>query len=131
MQATFKRITTILFWKGMKKQVRQYISECDSCQRFKYDNSASPRLLPPFPIPTTAWTQVSMDFIEGLPISEGIDVILVVVDRLTKYAHFLGLRHPYTATTVAQAYIDHVFKLHGLPASIVSDRNPVFTSNFW
>ena len=72
-----------------------------------------------------------MDFIEGLPHSGGVDVILAVVDRLTKYAHFMALKHPYTAATVAKVYIDQVFKLHGLPNSIVSDRDPVFTSLFW
>ena len=131
MQATIKRISTILFWKGMKKQVRHFIRSCDVCQRFKYDNTAPAGLLQPLPIPSNAWTHVSMDFIEGLPLSGGVDVILVVVDRLTKYAHFVGLRHPYTATIVAKAYIDHIFKLHGLPISIVSDRDPIFTSNFW
>ena len=69
-----------------------------------------------------------MDFIEGLPFSRGIDVILMVVDKLTKYAHFLGLKHLYIASTVAQTYVDHVFKLHGLPVSIMSDRDNVFTS---
>ena len=72
-----------------------------------------------------------MDFVEGLPKSQSKDVVLVVVDRLTKFVHFVPLSHPYTATKVATLYLHYVFKLHGMPASIVSDRDPVFTSHFW
>jgi hypothetical protein len=72
-----------------------------------------------------------MDFIEGLPKSEGKDVIMVVVDRFSKYAHFMSLIHPYSAPTMANIFMDNVYKLHGLPTSIVSDRDPVFLSKFW
>ncbi|KAJ1703435.1 hypothetical protein LUZ63_003214 [Rhynchospora breviuscula] len=72
-----------------------------------------------------------MDFITGLPKYEGKEVILVIVDRLTKYAHFLSLSHPFKASTVAQLFLDNVYKLHGLPTDIVSDRDPIFTSQFW
>jgi hypothetical protein len=72
-----------------------------------------------------------MDFIEGLPLSDNANVILVIVDRLTKYAHFLPLKHPYTAATVAKLYLDNIVKLHGVPLSIISDRDKIFTSAFW
>jgi hypothetical protein len=72
-----------------------------------------------------------MDFITGLPKSGNKLVIMVVLDRLSKYAHFFSLHHPFTASTVAQIFMDQVFKLHGMPNSIVSDRYPNFTSNFW
>jgi hypothetical protein len=77
------------------------------------------------------WSDINMDFIEGLPRFHGKDAIMVVVDRLSKYAHFIALSHPYTALSIAQLFMDHIFKLHGMPKSIVSDRDPIFVSNFW
>lgn len=77
------------------------------------------------------WSEISIDFIEGLPKSRGNDVILVVVDRLTKYAHFIPLSHPYNVQKVANIFMDHIIKLHGPPTVIVSDRDPIFTSKLW
>ena len=78
-----------------------------------------------------AWTHISMDFVEGLPKSQGKNVILVVVDRFTKYAHFLALSHPYNARDIVQIFMDQVFKLHGLPKVILTDRDLIFTSQVW
>lgn len=72
-----------------------------------------------------------MDLIEGLPHSFGKNTIFVVVDRLSKYAHFIAISHPYTAMDFAQIFMDNIYKLHGMPQTIVCDRNPVFTSTFW
>jgi len=72
-----------------------------------------------------------MDFIDGLPTSGSANCIMVIVDKFSKFAHFVPLHHPYTAPRVAQAFLDNVYHLHGLPTHIVSDRDPVFTSLFW
>jgi hypothetical protein len=72
-----------------------------------------------------------MDFIESLPVSNGMSVILVIVDRFTKCSHFIAIKHPYTATSIAQIFLDNIVRLHGIPKSIVSDRDKIFTSNFW
>ena len=72
-----------------------------------------------------------MDFIEGLPISSGYNCILVVVDKFSKYSHFVKLKHPFSALTVAQQYMEHIYKLHGMPTTIVSDRDKIFTSLLW
>jgi len=101
------------------------------CQRYKADLSPPGGLLQPLSIPGAIWVDLSMDFIEGLPKSRRKDTILVVVDRLSKYAHFLTLAHPFSAVTVAQLYFDNIFKLYGTPKTIVSDRDRVFLSQFW
>jgi hypothetical protein len=128
---TVQRAKADFYWSGMRKDIRKLIKECSVCQASKVENIHPAGLLQPLPIPDQSWTDISMDFIEGLPISHGHSVILVVVDRLTKYGHFLSLSHPYTAITVANLFFTQVFKLHGLPQTIVSDRDAVFTSSFW
>lgn len=95
------------------------------------ENVAYPGLLQPLPIPETVWQDLSMDFIKGLPKAAGKEVIYVVVDRLSKAAHFMPLKHPYSALDVAQLFMDGIFRLHGMPKTIVSDRDPVFVSKFW
>ena len=107
---------------GMNKEVQHYIRQCTICQACKYNTSAQPGLLQPLPILEEVWVDISKDFKEGFPKSQGKEVIWVVVDQLSKYAHFIALSHPYSAEDVAQAYLDNIFKLHGLPNSIVSDR---------
>ena len=115
----------------MKKGVRNWVRECAVCQRCKPLLQASAGTLQPLPIPGAVWVDISMDFIEGLPTSRGKDTIFVVVDRLSKYAHFFPLSHPFTTAGVAQIYFEHIYKLHRLPRTIISDRDKVFLSRFW
>lgn len=93
--------------------------------------AAKPGLLQPLSNPNGVWESISLDFIEGLPPSSGKHCILVVVDHLSKNAHFLALSHPYTAIEVAQLYMDQVFRLHSMPHDITSDRDPTFLSVVW
>ncbi|KAJ1687481.1 hypothetical protein LUZ63_018871 [Rhynchospora breviuscula] len=130
-QGTYQRLKSTFYWPGMKEAVHQFVKECEVCQLNKGEQVLTPGLLQPLPVPDQAWTSISMDFITKLPKSDGKEVILVVVDRLTKYAHFLSLSHPFKASTVAQVFLDGIYKLHGLPTEIISDRDPIFTSTFW
>lgn len=115
----------------MKQTMEHFIATCPICQRAKHENCLQPGLLDPLPIADMAWQHISMDFIEGLPNSQGKEVILVVVDRFTKYSHFIPLSHPYTVQSVAQAFVDNIIKLHGPPKLIISDRDRIFTSQLW
>ena len=128
---TLARIKRSFLWPNMRRTVKEFLQHCDICQRYKVDNMRPAGLLQPLPIPQQMWTDVSMDFIEGLPSSNGYTVIMVVVDRLTKYAHFMPLKHPFTAIILAKAFVSNVVRLHGIPTSIVSDRDKVFISSFW
>jgi transposase InsO family protein len=128
-RATLKRLQLIFYWPHMQKEVKLYTQDCPVCQKNKSENTPYQGLLAPLPIPVQAWTHISMDFVECLPHSKGKNVILVIVDRFTKYSHFIALSHPYTTKDVVDIYMDNVFKLHGLPKVIVTDRDPIFTSS--
>lgn len=115
----------------MKQHIQDFIKACPTCQQAKVDHSKLPGLLQPLPVLDQAWKVICTDFIEGLPKSNRFDTILVVIDKFTKYGHFIALAHPFTAAHVAHAFLDNVYKLHGLPEGIVSDRDKIFTSAFW
>lgn len=111
--------------------MREFVRVCEVWQSHKYDQSASPGLLQPIPVPESIFTNISMDFITRLPKWNCKDALFVVVDQLSKYGHLIDLGHPYSTTSVAQVFVDQVYKLHGLPNRIVSDQDPMFVRSFW
>jgi hypothetical protein len=105
----------------MKEDTINYVRSCSKCQMVKPEHLPSLGLLQPLPIPKQEWTSIGMDFITGLPKSEGKNVIMVIVDRFTKFAHFILLSHPYTVIDAAHTFINTIYKLHDLPTSIITD----------
>ena len=130
-QKTLHRLRTSFYSPHASRLVTDYVRSCVVCQRSKTEHLHPAGLLQPLELPSSVWADIAMDFVEGFPRIGGKTVVLTVVDRFSKYAHFIALGHPYTAISVAQAFFDNIVKLHGLPCSIVSDRDPVFTSKFW
>jgi hypothetical protein len=112
----------------MKSDLENKIVACPVCQISKTERIQYPGLLAPLLVPTAKWAETSMDFVEGLPKSKDKDVILVVVDRLTKYAHFIPLAQPYSVQKVANIFMNTIIKLHGPPTIIVTDRDKKFLS---
>ncbi|KAJ9523014.1 hypothetical protein QJQ45_023818 [Haematococcus lacustris] len=129
---TYHRLSRHFFWPRMSASVHDYVRTCNSCQRSKTNTSKPIGLLQPLPIPQHRWEQVSMDLITQLPVSSaGNDAIVVFVDKLTKMIHAVPTTTSITAPALARLFFDNVFRLHGLPKVIVSDRDPRFTSAFW
>lgn len=128
---TYRRVRHLFAWPGLKQDVHQFVTSCPTCQQSKPDRARYPGLLQPLPTPSSAWQCISMDFVEGLPVSLGYNCIMVVVDRFSKYSHFIALKHPFTALSVAKVFMVHVYHLHGLPSSIVSDRDRIFVGRLW
>jgi len=117
------------YWPKMEDDVRKYCNECDNCQRTKAPRHAKHGLLHPLELASKPWTHISTDFITDLPESQEYKNILVVVDRFTKMAHFIPIINR-EATEVARAYLNGVWKYHGIPEDIVSDRDATFTGQY-
>ena len=116
----------------MKKDVVEYVSRCLTCQQVKAEHQRPAGLLQPLGIPEWKWEDITMDFVGGLPRTVGLhDSMWVIVDRYTKSDHFLPVRSTYTVDQYAELYVREIVRLHGVPKSIVSDRDPIFTSKFW
>lgn len=119
-------------WVGMKRDVAGWVAKCPTCQLVKAEHQVPSGLLQSLPIPEWKWDHVTMDFVTGLPMSRTKkDAAWIVVDRLTKSAHFIAIKKTDGVEAIADKYISEIVRLHGVPASIVSDRDSRFTSHFW
>jgi hypothetical protein len=128
---TLELITQNYWWPKLQPFVQDYIKTCDTCSRIKTPHHLPYGKLLPLPIPNQQWKSVSLDFITDLPESDKSDSILVVVDCLSKMAHFISCSKDISAEQTASLFLKHVVCLHGLPDDIVSDHGPQFASKFW
>jgi Integrase zinc binding domain/RNase H-like domain found in reverse transcriptase len=131
---TSKFIESKYYWPNMRKSITNYVNSCEKCQRNKHRQTKSPGKLNPLPIPECRWQEISMDFMLGLPLSDGNNAIWVIVDRLTKRAHFIPLfmgAKESSAINCAKLFYREYQRLHGIPVSIISDRDTRFSSDFW
>uniref|UniRef100_A0A7N2MWN1 RNA-directed DNA polymerase n=1 Tax=Quercus lobata TaxID=97700 RepID=A0A7N2MWN1_QUELO len=127
----YRDIRETYWWNNMKREIAQFVEQCLTCQQIKAIHQKPSGLLQPLPIPEWKWECICMDFVTGLPRSpKGHEAIWVIVDRMTKTAHFIPVKMTYSLDQLAQIYIDEIMSLHGVPASIVSDRDPRFTSSY-
>jgi hypothetical protein len=131
-QKTIVVVKSQYYWPGMKKKVVDFIVRCLECQKVKVEHRHPAGLLQPLPIPKWKWEVVTMDFITKIPITnKQHDSIMVVVDKLIKAAHFILVKLTHKAVNIVDVYMREIARLHGIPKTIVSDRDPNFTSKFW
>jgi transposase InsO family protein len=129
---TLSRLSRCYFWSRMPEEVKEYVRTCMACLQAKASNQKPPGLMQPLPIPARRWEQVTMDLITGLPRTRrGHTAVVVWVDKLTKMAHMAACTDHVTAAQLAHLTYTEIVRHHGVPSSIVSDRDPRFTSNFW
>ena len=125
----YRNLRRHFWWPRMKKHVATYVSQCATCQQIKAEHQRSSDLLQPLKVPQRKWEHITMDFVVGLPRSQaGHDGIWVIVDQLTKTSHFLPFKTRWLVSKLAELFISEIVRLHGVPVSIVSDRDPRFTS---
>ncbi|KAJ9561776.1 hypothetical protein OSB04_006936 [Centaurea solstitialis] len=128
----YKGLKEHYWWPGMKRDIAIYVSKCLTCAKVKAEHQKPSGLLQQPEIPEWKWEQISMDFVTKLPkTKKGNDTIWVIVDRLTKSAHFLPIKETYSIDKLAQLYVGEIVMRHGVPISIISDRDSRFTSRFW
>jgi len=131
IKKTTNLINRDFWWPSIQSDVKDYIRSCDTCSRSKDSRHKPYGFLNPLDIPSKPWSSLSMDFITDLPISNGYTCIFVVIDRFTKMGHFIPFPKVPSATDTASAFMNNIFRIHGLPDEIISDRGTQFTSEFW
>ena len=124
VQRTLHRLRRDFHFPNMKQLVQDLVCGCAVCQRYKSEHLHPAGLLLPLPVPQGVWTDIALEFVEALPLVRGKSIILTVVDRFNKYCHFIPLVHPYSTESVTQAFFADIVRLHGVPQSMVSDRDP-------
>ena len=128
----YRDLKMSFWWSRMKRDMSEFVTKCLVCQRVKAEHQVPSGLLQPIKIPEWKWDRITMDFVVGLPLTGRMhDSVWVVVDRLTKSAHFLPVRTDYLLDKLAELYIKEIVRLHGIHVSIISNRDPRFTSIFW
>uniref|UniRef100_A0A8C6KLF6 Gypsy retrotransposon integrase-like protein 1 n=1 Tax=Nothobranchius furzeri TaxID=105023 RepID=A0A8C6KLF6_NOTFU len=128
---TLALVRRSFWWPSMYRDIKEYISACQVCARNKGTNQPPSGLLKPLPIPSRPWSHIALDFVTGLPPSKGFSVILSIIDRFSKACHFVPLKSLPSSAVTAELLIKHVFRLHGIPTEILSDRGPQFLSRVW
>ena len=131
VKRTLEVLRQRFWWPSLENCTRAFISACEICARNKTSNRRPAGLLRPLPIPTRPWSHIALDFVTGLPLSHGMSVILTVVDRISKAAHLIALPKLPNSKETADLLVSNVFRLHGIPTDIVSDRGPQFISVVW
>ena len=130
-ERTLATLRDRFYWPRMRADVTDYVRTCDPCQKIKHDRGAGTGYLQPLDIPINPFDHISLDFITGLPTSQDKDTILVVVDKLTKYAHFIATTAEVTAEESAILLFKRIIKFFGMPSRIIGDRDPRWTSTVW
>ena len=129
---TYSALARRYYWEGMRRDVEKYVQQCPSCQRNKTSRHPRAGPLNPLPVPESAWDMITMDFVTGLPptAADGYNAILTVIDKFSRQAHFAPCYDTADSKDLARLFINNVFRLHGIPYTIITDRGPQFRSDF-
>ena len=119
------------WWPSMRKDIKSFVAACAPCSRAKSEHAPPAGFLRPLPLPSRPWACIAVDFVSGLPVSQGKSVILTIIDRFSKQVHLVPLEGLPSSAETARLLVQHVVRLHGIPADVVSDRGPQFISKVW